>query len=510
MSFLEVTNLKFNYSDKELFNDVSFRLLPNDHMGLVGVNGCGKTTFLNLIARNIKPDNGKIDWMPDLKLGYLDQHAHVDNDISIKDYLYGVFENLFKKEKEMEALYESISEADPKDYDRILNYANSIMELLEEKGFYAFKSKVGNIISGLGIDLDRVDDPLYKLSGGQRAKVILGKLLLQQPDVLIMDEPTNFLDVNHIEWLTKYLQGYPKAFIVVSHDFEFLNNISNVICELENKVITRYKGNYNYFLKEKEIRSNNYQRQYENQQKFIKKTQDFINKNIVRASTTKRAQSRRKALEKLDILSAPTQSKEIKFTFPFSKEESQTPLWVKNLEIGYNKPLLNPISFDIRKGLKLVITGENGIGKSTLIKTLMEEIDPISGDFDFASNADVSYFAQELKYNDDITAFQVIKNEHEYYDNKTIRQVLSRVGIGPDLVMKKMNELSGGEQAKVRLCLMTLVKANMLILDEPTNHLDYIAKKALFEGLKDFKGTIILVSHEKEFYKDLIDIEIKL
>lgn len=510
MGLLEITNLRFNYSDKELFNDANFRLLPNDHMGIVGVNGCGKTTLLNLIAKNLKPDAGKIEWLPGISVGYLDQHAKVDNKISIKDYLYDVFADLFKKEKEMEELYASMAYIDEALYERTLDHANQIMELLEKKGFYAFKSSIGNVISGLGIDESRIDDPLSKLSGGQRAKVILGKLLLKQPDILIMDEPTNFLDVMHIEWLTKYLSTYPKAFIVVSHDFNFLNNISNVIVELSNQVLTRYKGNYQYYLKEKEIRNITYQRQYENQQKFIKKTEEFIDKNIVRASTTKRAQSRRKILEKLECLAAPTAEKVIKFTFPFSKEEAQTPLKVNNLLIGYEKPILNPITFETRKGQKIVITGENGVGKSTLVKTLLEEIEMLDGDFTFASNADVSYFQQEYKFDNNITAFQVVKNEHEYYDNKTIRQVLSRVGIGPDLVMKKMVELSGGEQAKVRLCLMTLVKANFLILDEPTNHLDYVAKKALFEGLKEFKGTVLIVSHEKEFYQSLADKEIKL
>lgn len=510
MSLLEINGLRFNYSDKELFNNLEFRLFAGDHMGIVGVNGCGKTTLLNLIAKNLKPDAGKIEWIPNLKVGYLDQHANVDKNISIRNYLYDVYKDLFQKEKEMENLYESMATIDESQYEKTLDRANQIMEMLEKKGFYAFKSSIGNVISGLGIDESRLDDPLAKLSGGQRAKVILGKLLLLTPDVLIMDEPTNFLDVNHIEWLTKYLQNYPKAFIVVSHDFNFLNNISNVICELENRVITRYKGNYEYYLKEKAIRSVTYQRQYENQQKFIKKTEDFINKNIVRASTSKRAKSRRKALEKLDILQAPTSEKVIRFTFPFSHEEGQKPLVIEDLVIGYDKPLLDSISFIIKKGQKIVITGENGIGKSTLIKTLMEEIDPLAGDFHFLDNEDVSYFAQEEAFDKDITAFQVIKNEHEYYDNKTIRQVLSCVGIGPDLVMKKMCELSGGEQAKVRLCLMTLVKANFLIFDEPTNHLDYVAKKALFEGIKNFRGTVLIVSHEREFYKDLIDIEIKL
>ena len=349
MSILEVKNLKFKYTDQDLFNNVNFKLEKNDHIGLVGLNGVGKSTFLNLISKNIRPDSGEIVWEKNIKVGYLDQQAKLDKSQTIITYLYDVFSDLFKKEERMEELYASLATAKESDYDRILNMAGSIGEELEEKGFYAFKSKVGNIINGLGIDDSRLSDPLTNFSGGQRAKIILGKLLLEEPDVLIMDEPTNFLDVSQVEWLTKFLKGYSKAFIVVSHDMSFINDISINICALESRDITRYKGNYDYYLKEREIRMSTYEKAYINQQKQIKKTEEFINKNIVRASTTKRAQSRRKMLSKLEILAPIESNKKIYLRFPFSRHISDTPLEVKDLVVGYDKPILNPVNFSLKK-----------------------------------------------------------------------------------------------------------------------------------------------------------------
>ena len=510
MSILEVSNLKFNYGDKDLFNNASLRLFKEDHMGLVGTNGCGKTTLMNLIAKNLIPDQGKIEWLPNIHLGYLDQHMKVDKHVSIHDYLYKVFDDLFEKEKEMQALFESLATAKEYEYDRIMERALQIQDYLEEKNFYGLKSRIGNVIFGLGIHEDRMNDELAKLSGGQREKVILGKLLLEEPDVLLLDEPTNFLDTMHIEWLTKYLISYPNAFIVISHDKEFLNNVCNVIVSLENRVLTRYKGNYHFYLQEREIRNATYEKTYNNQQKLIKKTEEFIAKNIVRASTTKQAQSRRKMLDKLDVLEKPSQEKKVSFNFECSGESAYFPLIVDELEIGYNKALLKPLSFKIKKGEKVVITGKNGIGKTTLLKTILNQIPSLGGSFKFAENVKYSYFEQEVDFTPSITPFQYIKDDYPEWDNKKIRSVLGRVGIGSDLVMKPMKELSGGEQTKVRLCLMNLKRVNFLIFDEPTNHLDYVAKKALFDAIMEFKGTVLLVSHEKDFYKLFSNVEINL
>ena len=511
MSILEVKNLKFKYTDTDLFNNVNLKLEKNDHIGLVGANGVGKSTFLNLISKNIKPDAGEIIWDSKIKVGYLDQQAKLDKNHNIITYLYDVFSDLFKKEEKMEELYASMATCDPKDYDRILNMAGSIGEELEEKGFYAFKSTVGNIINGLGIDDNRLNDPLTNFSGGQRAKIILGKLLLEEPDVLIMDEPTNFLDINHVEWLTKYLKAYPKAYIVVSHDFSFINDIAINICALENREITRYKGNYEYYLKEREIRLETYQKTYINQQKQIKKTEEFIEKNIVRASTTKRAQSRRKMLSKLEILAPVAQNRKVYFNFPFSRHISDVPLEVNDLLVGYDKPILNPITFSLRRDETFALVGKNGIGKSTIIKTILGEIESLGGEVKISSNVDFLYFSQDSEYDSNITPFQIIKEDFYDLENKDVRGILAKVGIIGDMVNKKMGELSGGEQTKVRLARLSMFKSNLLILDEPSNNLDKDAKLALIDAINRYEGVILLVSHEKDFLNGfnhrVIDVE---
>lgn len=511
MSLLEVKELKFKYTDQDLFNSANFRLFSGDHIGLVGLNGVGKTTFLNLLAKNIKPDYGTIEWDKNVTIGYLDQQAKLDKNKTIITYLYDVFSDLFIKEERMEELYSSMATADEKDYDRILTQASRIGEELEEKNFYAFKSKVGNIINGLGIDEERSYEPLCNFSGGQRAKIILGKLLLEEPDVLIMDEPTNFLDVAHVAWLTKYLKGYSKSYIVVSHDLAFINDISNTICSLENKEITRYKGNYEDYLKEREIRQAHYEKAFENQQKFIKKTEDFIKKNIVRDSTHKQAQSRRKMLSRLEILAPISTNKKVYLRFPHSRELGDVPLCVSDLVVGYTKPILPCLSFEIKKNEKIVIIGRNGIGKTTIIKSLLGEIDILDGSIKIAPNVDILYFSQDSEYDINLTPFQIIKEDFYDLENKDVRGILAKVGIVGDMANKKMCELSGGEQTKVRLARLTMFKSNFLIMDEPSNNLDKEAKMALIDAINNYKGVVFLVSHEKEFVQGFphreIDIE---
>ncbi|MDR4969444.1 MAG: ATP-binding cassette domain-containing protein, partial [Acholeplasmataceae bacterium] len=347
------------------------RLFEGEHAVLVGPNGTGKTTLLKLLDKSISPDQGTISWIPNKKIGYLDQYAKINPNLLVKTYLYDAFLPLFEKEKEMERLYESLVIAPEKEHERILNWASTLGDQLIESDFYAIKSKVGNIIHGLGLTMDLLEEPIKHLSGGMRAKIILGKLLLEESDILLLDEPTNFLDVRHIEWLTKFLINYPKAFLVVSHHEEFLMDIANTVFALENGTITRYKGDYEYYLKERELRIEQQQKAFVSQQKFIQKTEEFIQKNITRAKTTKRAQSRRKMLAKIDKIVAPKHDKTYHFHFPLSSTTGKDVLSIENLEIGYLEPLLEPLNIDILKQEKAVITGKNGIGKSTFIKTIL-------------------------------------------------------------------------------------------------------------------------------------------
>jgi ATPase subunit of ABC transporter with duplicated ATPase domains len=501
MSILNITNLKFSYGEKNLFNNLELKLEQNDHLGLIGLNGAGKTTLLNLIAQRLDPDEGQISWQEGVSFSYLDQHLQVQGDLTIKDYLYRVYDELFRKEAEMNRLYQSLESAPVEKYDKILSSAYYIQEELENKGFYLIKSKISNVVNGLGIHYDE-NLLLRKLSGGQRVKVFLAKMLLEEKDVLLLDEPTNFLDVEHIEWLSKYLSGYSKAFILISHNVSFLN-ICNLICELNNKTLTLYRGNYEAYCKQKEMRDAQYESQYASQQKYIKKTEDFINKNIVRASTTKRAQSRRKVLEKLEILEKPQKLKPIRFDFPFSSSFHSDALLVKGLEIGYGKALLPPINLKIRFGEKLVIVGKNGVGKTTFLKTILGHIPKIGGDFRLSLLNKIVYFSQDYAPSKTMTPVAYIQELYPLMEVLKIRTLLGQYGITGELALKTMDKLSGGELTKVRFARLSLESSNLLILDEPTNHLDKMAKEALFKALNTYPGTVILVSHERDFYQKL-------
>lgn len=507
MSLLEVEGIKFKYTDKELYNSASFRILEGEHIVIVGPNGCGKSTFMNIISKNLIPDAGTVIWQPNVTYSYLDQHLMVRNDITIGEYIYGVFKRLYDLESQMNNYYEMLSTADESDYEKILNRANIISLELEKENFYAVNSTIGNVINGLGIDLYGMDTRLKNLSSGQRAKVYLAKLLLENHDVLLMDEPTNFLDSEHVEWLIKYLNGYKGAFVVISHDEYFIRNIANVVYAVYNKKLTKYKGNYDFYLKESEIREDHMKREYENQQKFIKQTEAFIEKNRVRATSARAAQSRVKMLEHLEKIERPVETKDLHFTFPFSRGLGQEVLKTVNLLIGYNKPLLNPLNILIRQNEKVAILGKNGVGKSTFLKTILGIINKLDGEYKFNPSADINYFKQEDEY-PDITPVNYLR---QYYPLKTdgdLRGVLAKLGIKGDLAIKSMRELSGGEQTRVRLALMTMKKSNLLILDEPTNHLDINTKEALYEAIEKFPGSVILVSHERDFYDGLLDYEI--
>lgn len=510
MALLDVENLRFKYTDKELFNNVNFKILPKDHIVLVGENGCGKSTFMNLIAKNLIPDGGTISWMNNISYGYLDQHLKVKNNISIYDYITEVFKPLIEKEALMNSYYDKLTTCKEYEYDRYLNFAQSIQDELDKANFYAMNSTMGNMINGLGIADYGMDTLLSNLSGGQRAKVYLAKLLLSSPDVLLMDEPTNFLDTAHIEWLSKYLKDFNKAFVVISHDEGFLRAIGNVVYNLSNKQMTRFNMDYDRYLIEKEIRTEQYEKAYINQQAFIKKTEQFIQKNIVRATTTKQAQSRRKMLERISVLEKPKNHEPMHLTFPFSKGLGQEVLKLDNLSVGYyDKVVLSNLNFLMKHNQKIAILGHNGVGKSTILKTIMGLLTPIDGKYIWNPSADLNYFSQEEKFEANETPISYLRYYYHLKTDGELRSVLATAGIKGDLATKPMNSLSGGEQTKVRLALMTMKKSNVLIFDEPTNHLDVNTKAELYESIDKFPGSVILVTHEDEFYQGLVDLELK-
>ena len=511
MSLVKVTGLKFNYYDKELYDEVSFQLNNEDHAVLVGQNGCGKTTFIDILTHKLVPDRGKVEWTPHVTYSYLDQHYKVNDNFTVFEFLSEIYKDLFLKEKEMNELYIKGSDFSDPHYEEYLSEAEQINEYLLRNNFYEIETSIKKITVGLGIRNEKLSSKLIELSSGQREKVYLAKMLLEQNDVLLLDEPTNYLDVEHVAWLTDYLKNYPKAYLVVSHDEEFLKNIANVVFHLSNRKIERYKGDYNYFLEQSVIRKDQYEKDYAAQQKYIKKEEQFIASHIVRATSARAAKSRRTRLSHLQRLAPPSNdTNKVFFRFSYAGDVGKDILEVNDLVIGYKKPLLAPISFSLKQGDRIAVIGKNGIGKSTLIKTLLNIIPSLGGSFEFNDRIKVGYFSQTENPDLSITPVQLVESKYPSLKVSEIRNMLSRCGVKSNLAIKPLKELSGGEEAKSRLCLLTIAKSNVLVLDEPTNHLDVVAKESLKEALNEYEGTIILVSHEKEFYEDIVDYIIQL
>lgn len=503
MSLLDISQLSHTYGDNVLFKNAEFSLNKGEHIGIVGQNGTGKSTFIKICTGQVIPDSGSVSWQPRLAVGYLDQYAESGKDQAVQAFLKSAFDGLYETQKEMTAFYDAAAKGDME----ALDFAARCQSDLEAKDFYHIDTRIQQVSTGLGLAAIGLDRPMGELSGGQRAKAILAKLLLQQPDVLLLDEPTNFLDKDHIAWLGEYLSALENAFMIVSHDHAFLEKVANRICDIDNKSIKKYYGSYSEFLKKKALMREDYIRQYSAQQREIKKTEEFIRKNIA-GRKTRMAQGRRKQLERLDRLEALDQT-EIKPSLRFQSlpvSKGSEYLAVRQFSVGYDYPILTGLNFTVTAGQKVVITGFNGIGKSTLLKTLIGELPPAGGSFTFAEQVTAGYFQQDLKWEDEaLTPIQVISAAYTGLTNKEARQRLARCGISSKHAMQEVGTLSGGEQAKVKLCLLTGTPCNFLILDEPTNHLDLQAKEALKAALTEFAGTVLLVSHEEAFYRGWAD-----
>jgi ATPase subunit of ABC transporter with duplicated ATPase domains len=510
MALLELENIEFNYSDRELYKSIAMKINDGEHCCLVGANGSGKTTLLGIIVGEIAPDAGKAIWANGITFSYLDQQLKVAQDMPVSQYLYGVYKDLFAKEKEMERLYEE-SASNPKDFERILARAERLQDELAASGFYSLQEKVGRLTDGLGFDKEHLEAPLRSISSGEREKAYLAKMLLEEKDVLIMDEPTNFLDQTQVRWLADYLASYPKAFLVVSHDQGFLRSIANVVFVLENGTLTRYKGDYAHFLAQHEADKEQYAKNYEAQRRYIKKEETFIAKHIVRATSSKAAKSHRARLEHLDVLDAPGKEEaNVFFSFPFTHDVGAKPLEVEELVIGYGQPLLATISFILARGEKIAILGPNGVGKTTFLKTILGQLPPLGGSYRWLEGTLIDYFSQDERIDRSRTPFDYV---HDLYPNLTkteVRTALGAVGVRKELALRPFAELSGGEETKARFAAMTLKKSNFLVFDEPTNHLDQKAKDALFDAIARFPGAVIIVSHEKDFYDGLVDYELTL
>ncbi|OPJ55378.1 ABC-F family ATP-binding cassette domain-containing protein [Alkalithermobacter paradoxus] len=504
MSVLNVENVSHGFGSRTILEDVSFRLLKGEHVGLIGANGEGKSTFLNIITGSLMPDEGKVEWSNRVTVGYLDQHTVLTKGKSIRDVLREAFKNMFELESEMLNIYEKMAQASDDEVSKMMEDVGEIQNILEASGFYIIDSKIEEVANGLGLGDIGLDRDVADLSGGQRTKVLLTKLLLENPTILILDEPTNYLDEDHINWLKRYLQNYENSFILVSHDIPFLNDVVNVIYHVENGALSRYAGNYDDFLRLYELKKRQHEQAYERQQKEIEKLEDFIARNKARISTTGRAKSRQKQLDKMEKIEKPKEK--IKPTFKFN--EAKTPGKVifeaKDLVIGYNEPLTQPLNVRLERGKKVAIKGVNGLGKSTLLKTLLGILKPVSGQVTLGENVIPGYFEQESSRDNRNTAMEEIWEEFPGLSNYEVRQALAKCGLTNEHITSQMMVLSGGENAKVRLCKLMIKDINWIVLDEPTNHLDVDAKEELKKALKEFKGTVVLVSHEPEFYEGWI------
>ena len=506
MSLVKVENLKFNYYDKDLYRGLSFQINQGEHAVLVGQNGCGKTTLFDLLTGKMDPDKGTIEWTPGVKYSYLDQHYKQFDNFTVKEFLEQIYASLFKKEEEMNELFLKGSNVEDPNYLNYIDEASAINDELIRLDFYSIKEEINKIIVGLGISKSYLDTKLTKLSSGQREKVYLAKMLLEKSDLLLLDEPTNYLDAIYIAWLKEYLNKYPKAFLVISHDESFCASIANVVFHMHNGVIDRYKGDYKYFKEQSVIRKEQYEKDYNAQQRYIKKEEDFIAAHIVRATSARAAKSRRARLAHLERMEPPKNDmNKVFIKFPYSGDIGEKILNVNNLVIGYDKPLLTPINVEIRKGDKICVVGKNGIGKTTFIKTILGIIPSLGGGYEFNDRVKIGYFSQTELDDLSLTPIQYITQFFPELTPLEIRNALARCGIQSNLAIKPLTELSGGEEAKTRLTLLTMKKSNVLVLDEPTNHLDKIAKESLKDAILDYPGVVIAVSHEVDFYSDIFD-----
>lgn len=506
MSIITIKNLNHSFGEKDIFKNAEFKLLKGEHIGLIGQNGRGKSTFMKILANQFFPDEIDIYRHPKVRIGYMDQHTELEQGKSVFDTLKSAFDWMIKAEEEMINLYEQMSETNNDlEQEKLMIKAGDIQNMLTYNGYYEIEEKIKQVASGLGIDAFGYDTSVSNLSGGQRTKILLCKLLLESPDVLLLDEPTNFLDEQHIEWLRTYLSNYENAFVLISHDIPFINSLINVVYHFDNYKLVRYKGNYDNFVKVYEQEHEKTLKAYERQQETIQKMETFIAKNKARASTTGRAQSRQKMLDKIERIELPPTNKPAHFTFTESKAPSKIVINVNDVITGYDKPLSNKINFQQLRNEKIVIIGANGIGKTTLLKTLINEIKPLEGKISLGDYVNFGYFKQEDKYDDKYTCFEYAW-EHFPYDKRTqqfIRKELARVGLSKTHIESKVKTLSGGEQAKLRLSILINNPSNVLVLDEPTNHLDKESKANLKKALQEYEGTLIFVCHEPEFYKGL-------
>ena len=505
MILLQANDVARRFADVTLYEKVSFNIQTNDRIALVGRNGAGKSTLISQIMKTEPISAGEITRSRDLRVGYLEQHVSIDSDRSIWEEMLHVFSDTLALREKAEVAAERVAELsedwESKEYQNALSAYDQIQQQLAESNAYGVESEIRTVLHGFQFYEEDYDRPVQSLSGGQKTRLALARILLMSYDLLILDEPTNHLDMQTLNWLEGYLRGYRGALLIVSHDRYFLNRVANQVIELRNNTLHTYKGNYDFYLKEKALRMEQEWKEYQKQQIEIEKLEEFVAKNIVRASTTKRAQSRRKKLEKMDRIEKPKQdAKAPRIEFSASRDSGNRVIETRDLTIGYEEPIAKTINMDLRRQDAIAIVGPNGVGKTTFLKTILQQIPALSGEVTFGSNVDIGYYDQNVNQLDgNQTVLETLWQAHDTTDEWKVRSILGSFLFSGETVEKKVSMLSGGEKARLSLALLATDHDNTLLLDEPTNHLDIDSKEVLEEALIDYDGTLLFVSHDRYF-----------
>lgn len=508
MIYLQVNGLTKRYGAELILSNIKLEVKEKDRIAIVGRNGAGKSTLLKIIAGELSFDEGEIHKPKDITIGYLAQQMDFDSSETIWDEMLKIFQDLLQQEKKIRTLEKKMGDPDvlknQQEYDDLLHQYDQLQEAFTQAGGYLYESEIKAVLHGLDFPEEVWDKKVHTLSGGQKTRLSLGKLLLSKPDLLLLDEPTNHLDIHTLTWLEAYLINYPGAVVIVSHDRYFLDKTVQLVYEISRTKSQKYYGNYSDYLIQKAEKLDREQKQYEKQQSEIKKTEDFIQKNIARASTTKRAQSRRKQLEKLERIDQPiSDNASAKFSFTIERKTGNDVLKIENLSFRFkeqNDVLFQNLSLHLQRGDRVALVGPNGVGKSTLLKTIVGQLEPLTGEILLGANVKIGYYEQEqTQLHLDKTVLTELWDEYPLMNEKDIRTILGNFLFSGDDVLRPVSELSGGEKARLALAKLMMEKANFLLLDEPTNHLDLDSKEVLESALMDYPGTILFVSHDRYF-----------
>ena len=500
---ITLQNINKGFLDKSILKNISLTVNEKDRIGLLGINGVGKTTLLNIISGALEYDDGSIATKPDLRIGYLKQNEALNTTNTLREEIQDALKIVFETRNQLERISKEMSTSSSDEYNQLSAEYEYFTNIYEACDGYNAEVRINTVLNGMGFGDFDLDNSVSVLSGGEKTRFALAKILVENPELLILDEPTNHLDFSMLNWLENYLNSYKGAVLIVSHDRYFLNAVVSDICEIENGELVRYKGGYSSFLKQKEERIRTLTKEYEKQQKEIENLQDYVRKNLAKSSSINSVGSRVKALEKMELAAKPNpKAKDLHISFPFDIEPHKTILECKSLKInvgnGVNKrTLFENFNLIVERSEKVAFVGKNGVGKSSLLKAILKKM-PYEGVVRWGGNVKISYFDQELSSLD--LNMTVLEAVHRKFPTKTeyeIRSMLGRFLIEDEDVFKRIREMSGANRAKVMLCIITFERSNVLVLDEPTNHLDYKAKEALDSALSLYEGTIIMVSHDR-------------